>query len=110
MVNRSFADMRRTPVSPASCRAFFWLRTHAYLQKTGFFQGDFIRSALTGLVADVIGDVIGDAIGRRNSDLVATQLPTQWHDAMARRNGTTQWHDAIARHVTACSESPSNDF
>jgi hypothetical protein len=23
MVNRSFADMRRTPVSPASCRAFF---------------------------------------------------------------------------------------
>src|ERR1700744_770716 len=23
MVNRSFADMRRTPVSPAPCRAFF---------------------------------------------------------------------------------------
>ena len=23
MVNRSFADMRRTPVCPASCRAFF---------------------------------------------------------------------------------------
>jgi hypothetical protein len=28
MVNRSFADMRRTPVSPASCRAFF-LPAHA---------------------------------------------------------------------------------
>lgn len=35
MVNRSFADMRRTPVSPASCRAFFSLGV------AGIFAGDF---------------------------------------------------------------------
>jgi hypothetical protein len=30
MVNRSFADMRRTPVRPASCRAFFSARSQPF--------------------------------------------------------------------------------